>query len=169
MTIQCRCYTWHGVIECHDIGSTVSLLRQTLTLTNIDNLSPTSVDGSRGYCVCMFEYTLLGKGNFQKYWVCRRSSKSTPKTPCFSLGPIFGAPNNFFIPWLLELRFRSSQAYMTYLCEPLYSLLTYCDNPAPVWHLPWHNMMPWFLTYGAVTAPKSQTVYSDFPRFLITV
>ena len=69
MTIQCRCYTWHGVIWCHDIGSTASSRCQTLALASIDHLSPTSVNGSGGHGVGMFEYTLWEEGNSQKYEV----------------------------------------------------------------------------------------------------
>ena len=62
------------------------------------------------------------------------------------------------IPRLPKLRFRSSKDYRTWiwsLWTYLFNVVTYCDNPVPLWRLPWRNMMSWFWTYGAITAPKS--------------
>ena len=96
-----------------------------------------------------------------------------PEKAIFSpWGPGFGPQIQFFISRLPELRFRSSKACTTRIW-PLWTyfsnFVTCCDNPVPVWHLPWRNMMSWFWTYGAVTAPKSQTLYLDFPRSLIII
>ena len=170
MTIQCRCYTWHGVIECHDIESMTSLRWQTLALTNIDNLSPTIVDGSGGTMSACSNVHFGEKDFFQKYWV--ESPQNRPQKTHFSLwGPFWGPQINVsylgFLSSVLGYPKLIGPGYG--LCGPLYSILTYCDDSVPVWHLSFHTMMPWILTYGAVTAPKSQTVYSDFPRFLIII
>ena len=82
-------------------------------------------------------------------------SKSLRRTinPLGTRGAV-GAPNTqFIISRLPGLRFRSSKACRTWLWPlwtPIFSFVTFTDNPAPAWQLLSHNMMSWVWVPGAL-------------------
>ena len=58
---------------------------------------------------------------------------------------------HFVVSRLSEPYFRSSKACRTRvwpLWTHVFNFLICCDNPVPVWYLPWHNMMSWSLVPG---------------------